>query len=377
MYACWHKLATHFLTAFVAIAAAALSGPAQLSLAASKLNADRNSLPGMIRTFLLNLGILQICAPNAQAIHQYVYLHIMYISTALLTRCLMCCTVCCNIFLVYAGVTDMTAATDAAVLNTTVLNALGLNATALNGTGLNSIGLNATELNDLLQGNTTSGLFTYFPAGLQALFDAVIKDDSLKIHYNTSVTNVTEAGVVTLQNKTQVQFDAVIVTVRPSVAAAILPPKPAALYAESVTGACDVWLFNASILPSANLSNILSGTFTAFVTDNGTIGPPTGYPSLVLRLYDGSPFLSVGAYITPNVSQNSSTTVATEALKQFGFQVHSIAAYRRIAFPSSTIPVPDSDSFGHIYLLGEALAGVGLVAATQYVPIRMQAWFDR
>ena len=235
---------------------------------------------------------------------------------------------------------------------------------------------NATGLNGLLQGNTMSGLFTYFPAGLQALFDALIRHESLNIHFNTSVTHVTEAGMVTLQNKTTMQFDAVIVTVRPSAAATILPPKPAALYAKSVTGACDAWLFNASVLPSAKLSNVLSGAFTAFVTDNGTIGLPTGYPSFVLRPYDGSPFLAVGAYITSNVSQDSSTTVAIEALQQFGFQVHSTLAYRRIAFPSSTIPVPKNDSFGKIHLLGEALAGIGLAVATQYVPIRMQAWFD-
>ena len=41
-----------------AAAVAALSGPAQLSLAAPKLNADRNYLPGILQTFLSSLGML-------------------------------------------------------------------------------------------------------------------------------------------------------------------------------------------------------------------------------------------------------------------------------------------------------------------------------
>ena len=235
---------------------------------------------------------------------------------------------------------------------------------------------NLTGVNNLLLGNSSSGLFTYFPAGLRALFDAVIKDESLKIQYNTSVTHVTEAGQVTLQNNTQKQFDAVIVTVRPDAAAAMLPPKPASLYADAVTGACDVWLFNTSVMPGNNLSDVVSGSFIAPVTANGTLAPPTGYPCLVLRVFEDSPYLAVGSYIDPRVTQDASTAAASDALQQFDFEVYSTAAYRRIAFPSSGIPVPASDSFGNIYLLGEAFAGIGLAAATQYVPNRMQAWFD-
>lgn len=236
-------------------------------------------------------------------------------------------------------------------------------------------GANATLLSQLLEGNPTPGLFTYFPAGLRALFNAVIKDESLSIYYNTSVTSVTEAGKVTLQNHTTMQFDAVIVTVRPDAARAILPPEPASLYAEAISGACDVWLFNTSVSSSSNVSDIVSGAFIGPVTANGTLAPPTGYPCLILRVYEDSPYIAVGAYIDPRVPQNASTASAADALQQFGFEVHSTAAYRRIAFPSSSIPVPDSDSFGQIYLLGEAFAGIGLAAATQYVPNRMQAWF--
>lgn len=237
-------------------------------------------------------------------------------------------------------------------------------------------GANATVLNDLLQDSSTSGLFTYFPAGLRALFDAIIRDESLTIHYNTSVTRVTEAGRVTLQNNTTRQFDAVIVTVRPEAARGMLPSEPASLYAEAITGACDVWLFNTSISPGNNFSDIVSGPFIGPVTANGTLALPTGYPCLVLRMYEDSPFLAVGSYIDPRVPQNASTAAASQALQEFGFEVHSTAAHRRIAFPSSSVAVPDSDSFGQIFLLGEAFAGIGLAAATQYVPNRMQAWFD-
>lgn len=91
----------------------------------------------------------------------------------------------------------------------------------------------AFGVQSLLQGNSTSALFCYFPAGLQALFDAVVQKPQSDVQLSTAVTAVTNFGLTTLSNGTQLQFDDMIVTIRPPAAAKILPPAAAAVYMPS------------------------------------------------------------------------------------------------------------------------------------------------
>ena len=222
------------------------------------------------------------------------------------------------------------------------------------------------------------GLVYHLPAGLQALFAAIIQQESLNIQLNAPVAKVTENGFVSLHNGTELQFDAVIVTIRPPGAAAVLPAGPATLYKNSITQACDVWIFNASFVRLTGLRDaqlVDDHPFAAFVTVNSTLGPPTGYPSYIVCLYEKSPYIAAGAIVEANISQNSTTGMAKDVLNEYGFKVNSVVASRRIGYPSTSIPVPDTDKFGQMYLLGEALSGFGLTTATQYVPSRMSAWF--
>ena len=229
----------------------------------------------------------------------------------------------------------------------------------------------------LLQGNSTSALFYKFPGGLQSLFDAVVQQEQLNVQLSTPVTAVTEDGVVTLSNGRQQQFDQVFVTIRPPSAAQILPPGPASAYKGAVTQARDVWIFEASVMPDAPHRESLLGPFISFVTVNGgQLGPATGHPSYILRLDGSSPYISAGAYVTPDVSEADSQETATQVMQQYGISVQSVVAHKRIAFPSKVAELPTEDAFGRIRLLGEAFSDVGLANALRYVPSRFAAWFD-
>ena len=138
---------------------------------------------------------------------------------------------------------------------------------------------NATGLNSLLDGTSpsNSSAFYHLPGGVQALFHAVMEQEQLNILLNTSVSDVTEDGNVTLAKGTSLQFDIVIVTIRPPAAAAIVPLQLQPLYANASTQLRDVWIFNATLLSNATLPQILSGQFAAQVTTNGTLAPSNGY----------------------------------------------------------------------------------------------------
>ena len=243
------------------------------------------------------------------------------------------------------------------------------------GVTADSAAAEALGLHALLQGDGTPALFYKFPAGLQALFDALVKQDQLDVQLSTAVTGVTEDGCVTLSDGTQLQYDEVVVAIRPPAAAQILPPGPASVYKGAVTQARDVWIFEANIMPNASHRETLLGPFIAFVTVNGgKLGPADGYPSYILRLDGSSPYVSAGAYVTPDVSEADSMARTIQVMQRYGVQVQSTVAHKRIAFPSSVADLPDKDTFGRIHLLGEAIAGVGLVNALQYVPSRTAAW---
>ena len=198
-----------------------------------------------------------------------------------------------------------------------------------------SAAANATGVNELLSGlpPSESAALYHLPNGLQALFNAAVKQEGLNVQLSTPVSNVTEMGQVTLQNGTQLNFDAVVVTVRPPSVTALVPQQLRSVFANATTGWRDVWIFNATLLPSldAMFRQTMLGMFTLGVTVNGSLGPNTGYPTYVVRLYEDTPYVAVGGYVTPDVSQDSSTATATEAMQQFGLKAESVVAYRRIA----------------------------------------------
>ena len=204
-----------------------------------------------------------------------------------------------------------------------------------------------------------------------------MKQEGLNVQFSTPVTKVTELGRVILQNGTQLNFDAVVVTVRPPSVTALVPQQLRSVFANSTTGLRDVWIFNTTLLPSLDATSrqTLSGMFQLTVTVNGSLGPTTGYPTYVVRLYEDTPYIAVGGYVSPDVSQDSSTATATEAMQQFGLKAESVVAYRRIAYPSKVKAFPDQVIAGKVHLLGEALSGIGLALATEYVPNQIQAWF--
>ncbi len=192
----------------------------------------------------------------------------------------------------------------------------------------------------------------------------------------TPVTAVSNSGLVTFYGGQQ-QFDAVIVTVRPEPAAAILSPPLAEIFVGRHTGLVDVFIFNASLQqPTSALGKQLQLPFIGSSTvSGGKPTPPDGTPSYIVRVDGDSPFVCVGSYVTPQISSTASKAVAIRSLTQYGFNVSSTVAYERIQYPSFLPTLPAADSFENVYLLGEAIAGIGITTALEYVPARINAWF--
>ena len=129
------------------------------------------------------------------------------------------------------------------------------------------------------------------------------------------------------------------------------------VFANTTTELRDMWIFNATLSPNATLPSVLSGVFAGQVTVIGSLGPATSYPSYILRLYNNS-YISLGRYVTANVSQNASTATAVEVMQKYGCQIESTTAYRRIAYPSSVAALLAREQSGKVYLLHDAVSGI-------------------
>jgi len=228
----------------------------------------------------------------------------------------------------------------------------------------------------LLQGDPTPAAFYHLPNGVRALFQAAVQSEGIDIQLGTPVTSVANDGTVTYEGGQQ-KFDSVIVSARPDAAAAMLAPPLVAVYEGAHTGLIDLWIFNATSLPNAtSLADHLQMPFLGFVTDASGITSADGTPAYIISLDDQAPIVCVGSYVTPNVSQAASTALATSTLQHYGLNVSSTVQYSRVQFSSSLADSPQLDHYGNVYLLGEAFSGIGIVTAIEYVPSKINEWFD-
>lgn len=218
--------------------------------------------------------------------------------------------------------------------------------------------------------------FQYLPNGVRGLLEAAIEAEGLSgnILLDTPVLGVTNDGVVTWQGDSE-QFDSVIVTVRPEAALDILPPPLQQVYEGGVTGLVDVWIFNATILPGAELTANLSDVFLTTVSQNGSLPDRDGTPTFIFRQDAASPFYSVGGYVTDSVTASQSLARASAVTTDYGLNISSTIAYQRIPFPSQLAQPAEMDNFEHVFLLGEALGGVGLDVGLPLVAACMETWF--
>ena len=231
-------------------------------------------------------------------------------------------------------------------------------------------------INGVLQGSPDTASQFHFPNGVHALFDAAVASSTITLRLETPVTAVSNSGLATFYGGQQ-QFDKVIVTVRPEPAAAILSPPLSNFFEGRQTGLVDVLIFDASVQqPASAVGQKLLLPFLGFSTVSG--GRPTpadGTPSYIARIDGNSPYVCAGGYVTSQVSRATSTAAAVKALTGYGFNVSSTVAYERIQYPSIIPGLPAADSFESVYLLGEAISGIGVATALEYVPNRINAWF--
>ena len=140
----------------------------------------------------------------------------------------------------------------------------------------------------------------------------------------------------------------------------------------------DLWIFNASVSqPTSAVGSQLQQAFIASVTVAGLMTPADGKPSYILRLDGSSSYVSAGGYVAANVTGASSPAVATKTLAAYGFNVASVIQYSRVQYSSMLAAQPTYDKlkFGKKYVLGEAIAGLGVSNAFEYVPDRIDASF--
>ena len=150
---------------------------------------------------------------------------------------------------------------------------------------------------------------------------------------------------------------------RPESAAYILAPSLHEIYIGGHTGLVDLWIFNASVSqPTSAVGSQLQQAFIASVTVAGLMTPADGKPSYILRLDGSSSYVSAGGYVAANVTGASSPAVATKTLAAYGFNVASVIQYSRVQYSSMLAAQPTYDKlkFGKKYVLGEAIAGLGV-----------------
>ncbi|KAK9834548.1 hypothetical protein WJX74_004294 [Apatococcus lobatus] len=234
----------------------------------------------------------------------------------------------------------------------------------------------AAGIDSLLQGGPESTSLFHFPRGARVLFETAVASSSITLRLGVPVSAVSNDGLVTFYGGQQ-RFDYVISSLRPEPAAAILSAPLSQAFAPGQTGLVDLWIFNASVAqPTSAIGSQLLQPFIAARSTGvaGLAAPGDGSPSYILRLDPGSPFVCAGAYVAPNTTQASTTNVVVSNMAAYGFNVASTVQYSRVQFPS-TLPIqPALNSFGKVFLLGEAVSGIGIATALEYVPAQINAW---
>ena len=212
--------------------------------------------------------------------------------------------------------------------------------------------------------------------GVRGLFQAAIQTVGLAadIHFNSPVSEVTNDGMVVgpFGNK---QFDHVIVTVRPEAAFNMLSSPLKQVYEGGATGLVDTWVFNASIIPDTDLAANLSGLLLTTLSQNGSLPARDGTPLFLIRQDADLPVYAVASYVMDSISVPQSLGRASAVLEEMGLNITSTIAHQRIPFPSQLAQPQEFDSYESVFLLGEALAGIGLDVALPYVADRMDSWF--
>ena len=243
--------------------------------------------------------------------------------------------------------------------------------------GITSEQANELGVSQLVQVDGTEPTsFQYLPNGVRGLFEAALNAEGLtdSILFNTPVLRVANDGLVTSEQGVQ-QYDAVIVTVRPEAAFAMLDPPLKQVYLGGVTGLVDTWIFNASIVAGSKLAANLSQPFLTTVSQNGSVPQRDGTPMFIIRQDDALPFYAVASYVDSTITRAQSLARASAVLLDFGLDIASTTAYQLIPFPSQLAQPAEIDQYGRVHLLGEALAGIGLDVALPYVATQMDSWF--
>ena len=111
------------------------------------------------------------------------------------------------------------------------------------------------------------------------------------------------------------------------------------------------------------------------VSQNGSLPARDGTPLFLIRQDAEVPIYQVASYVTDQVTVAQSLERATIVLQEMGLSVTFTIAHQRLPFPSQLAEPAEIDNFEHVYLLGEALAGIGLDVALPYVADRMEFWF--
>lgn len=243
--------------------------------------------------------------------------------------------------------------------------------------GLSPAQLDRLRVSEFVQDEGTAPTaFQYLPTGVRGLLQAAITAEDVARHilFNTPVTRVKNEGMVTSTQGSQ-SYDAVIVTVRPEAAFAMLQPPLQQVYEGGRTGLVDTWIFNASIVTGSPSTANLSDVFLAVTSQNGTLPPRDGTPTFVIKEDPTLPFYAVAAYVNKFITPPQSLARAKSVLLDFGLDVASTTATQRIPFPSQLAQPAFIDNHDHVYLLGEVFAGVGLDVALPYIEAQMDTWF--
>lgn len=243
--------------------------------------------------------------------------------------------------------------------------------------GLSPAQLDRLRVSEFVQDEGTAPTaFQYLPTGVRGLLQAAITAEDVARHilFNTPVTRVKNEGMVTSTQGSQ-SYDAVIVTVRPEAAFAMLQPPLQQVYEGGRTGLVDTWIFNASIVTGSPSTANLSDVFLAVTSQNGTLPPRDGTPTFVIKEDPTLPFYAVAAYVNKFITPPQSLARTQSVLLDFGLDVASTTATQRIPFPSQLAQPAFIDNHDHVYLLGEVFAGVGLDVALPYIEAQMDSWF--
>lgn len=169
-------------------------------------------------------------------------------------------------------------------------------------------------------------------------------------------------------------FDSVIVTVRPEAALETLSQPLQQVYEGGLTGLVDCWIFNATILPGAKLASELASVFLTTASQNGSLPERDGTSTFIFRQDAASPLYAVAGYVTEFVTAAQSLARATAIMTDYSLSISSTVAYQRIPFPSQLTQPADIDHFEYVFLLGEALGGVGIDVGLPYIAAQMESW---